>query len=90
MIPSLGVPTVNIGYRQVGRESAESVLWCEASTHSIVEAIRTVTSAEFKAKLELIANPYETELDVHVEMLRILKTTLSKGVVTQKIFEDIK
>jgi UDP-hydrolysing UDP-N-acetyl-D-glucosamine 2-epimerase len=38
-VPSLGVPTVNIGQRQQGRLAAQSVLHCEANGVSIAQCI---------------------------------------------------
>lgn len=56
--PSFGVPTVNIGARQAGRVSAESVLHCAADTQSIAQAIRTALSAEFVEHCRSVVNPY--------------------------------
>ena len=53
--PSFGVPTVNIGKRQAGRERAESVVDVPAQTACIVEAIRTA----LKNGRKLVKNPYE-------------------------------
>ncbi|MDF2413350.1 UDP-N-acetylglucosamine 2-epimerase [Aeromonas sp. 1HA1] len=38
-VPSLGVPTINIGQRQQGRLAAQSVLHCEANSMAITQCI---------------------------------------------------
>ena len=38
-VPSLGVPTINIGQRQQGRLAAQSVLHCEANSTAITQCI---------------------------------------------------
>jgi UDP-N-acetylglucosamine 2-epimerase (non-hydrolysing) len=56
--PSFGVPTVNIGARQRGRLSAQSVLHCETNTNAIATAIRTAVSPDFTAHCRNVTNPY--------------------------------
>lgn len=46
--PAMGVPTVNIGTRQLGRLKASSVIDCEPDRASIAAAIKRAVSAEFK------------------------------------------
>jgi UDP-hydrolysing UDP-N-acetyl-D-glucosamine 2-epimerase len=46
--PFLGIPTVNIGGRQNGRELASSVVSCSDSSGAIQEAIKGALSEEFK------------------------------------------
>jgi UDP-N-acetylglucosamine 2-epimerase len=46
--PAMGVPTVNIGTRQLGRLKASSVIDCEPDCASIAAAIRRAVSAEFR------------------------------------------
>ncbi|MDX1754694.1 MAG: UDP-N-acetylglucosamine 2-epimerase [Marinobacter sp.] len=57
-IPSLGVPTVNIGRRQKGRLAAASVLHCDPSRDGILAAIRKALTPEFRHTLEGMVNPY--------------------------------
>ena len=56
--PSFGVPTVNIGSRQLGRLAANSVLHCAPDAESIYQAIATAVSAEFAATCRTVSNPY--------------------------------
>lgn len=55
---SFGVPTVNIGLRQKGRERACNVLDAEAETACILERIAEARSQGFRASLQGMTNPY--------------------------------
>lgn len=57
-VPSAGIPTLDIGNRQKGRERAESVFHCEADTRSIAEGIRKILSSEVKGAARRAVNPY--------------------------------
>lgn len=57
-VPSMGIPTVNIGCRQKGRLAASSVINCEPDTESIVQAIEKALSNEFKKQAQKTVNPY--------------------------------
>jgi len=78
--PSLRIPTVNIGNRQLGRESAASVIHCEASRASLDEALN---------KVDLITNfssPYEKDLSVQT-VLNQLKTIPTSGLFNKKFYD---
>jgi UDP-N-acetylglucosamine 2-epimerase (non-hydrolysing)/GDP/UDP-N,N'-diacetylbacillosamine 2-epimerase (hydrolysing) len=55
---SFGLPTVNIGMRQQGRERAKNVVDAPADAAAIVEAIQRACSAEFRDRLRGMTNPY--------------------------------
>ncbi len=55
---SLGLPTVNIGIRQQGRERAANVIDAAADKLSILNAIAKARSSEFRASLQGMINPY--------------------------------
>ena len=57
-VPSFKKPTINIGDRQKGRLKADSVIDCEPSSDSILKAIHTTFSSEFKTRLLSTKNPY--------------------------------
>lgn len=57
--PSFKIPTINIGDRQKGRVSAESVMDCEPSPSAIASSIRKSLSAEFQEVLKTVKNPYD-------------------------------
>ena len=51
--PSLGTPTVNVGYRQKGRLAGASVIHCEAEKGAIIAAINKAMTGTF-----IYNNPY--------------------------------
>jgi len=55
---SFGVPVVNIGDRQKGRERAANVLDCTGCTEAILAALHTADSADFRAGARAVTNPY--------------------------------
>lgn len=57
-VPSMHIPTVDIGVRQKGRISADSVLHCEATPAAIARAIRKALSPEFRQEIVAVENPY--------------------------------
>ena len=59
-VPSFRIATINIGDRQKGRLKASSVIDCEPYADSILNAIQTSFSAEFKQHLLSCVNPYGT------------------------------
>lgn len=56
--PSCGVPTVNIGERQKGREQAASVINCASDEEAIVAALTRALSPGFIAVCRDCRNPY--------------------------------
>lgn len=55
---SLGLPVVNVGFRQKGRERPRNVLEAEPETRSILAKIEEGRSPEFRATLAGMVNPY--------------------------------
>lgn len=56
--PALGIPTVNIGDRQLGRARAKSVVDVSVDAASIAEAIRQVTAPNFMSGISGNDPPY--------------------------------
>jgi UDP-hydrolysing UDP-N-acetyl-D-glucosamine 2-epimerase len=56
--PALGVPTVNVGRRQQGRERARNVVDAPAASEEIEQAIARALCPAFRASLEGMENPY--------------------------------
>ena len=85
-VPSLDVPTVNVGMRQKGRMAAKSVLHCKASTADICDALNIALRRSYKKENEKIKNPYG---DGHTSELIIamLKQTQFSKI---KSFYDIE
>jgi len=57
--PSLKLPVVNIGSRNVGREHAENVIFVDVKKDKIINAIKkALYDKKFKEKVERCINPY--------------------------------
>jgi len=56
--PSFKKPAINIGIRQLGRESADNVVNTPHNTDSILKAIKHVHSPQFQKTLQKCTNPY--------------------------------
>jgi UDP-N-acetylglucosamine 2-epimerase (non-hydrolysing) len=54
------LPVVNVGNRQGGRVHDRNVIHAAPDRTSVLEAIRTATSGQFKASLKGLRNPYGT------------------------------
>ena len=57
-VPSAGIPTVDIGMRQQGRDSASSVIHCGDSTDEIFSALEFALSPQGQKLGKEAANPY--------------------------------
>jgi UDP-hydrolysing UDP-N-acetyl-D-glucosamine 2-epimerase len=55
---SFWLPTVNVGFRQAGRERASNVIDAESQQEAILAAIRKARSKEFREPLVGMSNPY--------------------------------
>jgi UDP-N-acetylglucosamine 2-epimerase (non-hydrolysing)/GDP/UDP-N,N'-diacetylbacillosamine 2-epimerase (hydrolysing) len=56
--PSLKLPCINIGIRQLGREQAKNIIDVSANEYEINQAIDQALSAEFINSLSNLENPY--------------------------------
>lgn len=60
--PSLKIPVINVGNRNVGRDHADNVLFVEADRDMISKAIKyALYDSKFKKRLNNISNPYGQE-----------------------------
>ena len=86
--PSFGVPTVNIGSRQAGRQISENVLCCPAEQTAIHAAIAKALSPEFAAAAKAARSPYNGG-DTAQKICTALKNALQSGLLrTVKSFYD--
>ena len=86
--PSFGIPTINIGDRQLGRAQGASVLNCLPEKHDIVRCIRIAVGEQFQKIAKQSPNPYqgiETSRTIIQEMLRFLSNPSS----VKKSFYDL-
>ena len=56
--PSLRLPTVNIGFRQEGRQRAANIIDVEADREEIVAAVHKALEPDFRQSLAGMENPY--------------------------------
>ena len=86
-VPSLDVPTVNIGMRQKGRLAATSVLHCDATTSAIHAALEVAFSRSYKAADAPVHNPYGqgNASQQVISMLKNLKFTSVKSFYDVKV-----
>ncbi|MDZ7857624.1 UDP-N-acetylglucosamine 2-epimerase [Sphaerotilus sp.] len=75
--PAFGVPTVNLGARQLGRLAADSVLHCAPTETAIAEAITTAVSPDFAARCKSVVNPYG-QGDAAGRIVRVLETHVGR------------
>lgn len=77
-VPSLGVPTVNIGERQRGRTCANSVIHCSATRDAVSKALSVAFSGEFQSLCEDVVNPYGDGGAVEKILPILLNTMLTR------------
>lgn len=87
-VPSFHIPTVNIGERQKGRISSNTVIHCGTSEQAVSSAIEKALSAEFKELCKTAVNPYEKE-NTSQQVVEILKSTNFEEAINSPFF-DIK
>jgi UDP-hydrolysing UDP-N-acetyl-D-glucosamine 2-epimerase len=56
--PSVGLPVINIGDRQKGRECSKNIVNSNGTLSSLKNAFRKITDPKFKRDLKKIKNPY--------------------------------
>lgn len=86
-VPSMGIPTLNIGSRQRGRIAAPSVVHCDPTREAISAGLDTILSPEHRAIAARKDNPY-----YRPDTLRLItdaiRLTPLEGI-TIKHFHDI-
>lgn len=85
-VPSLGIPTVNIGDRQKGRVRATSVIDCGISEHEIRAAIDKALSRKFKAKTTPHLNPYGNG-GAATNIIKVLENISFKGLLRKPFYD---
>lgn len=88
-VPSMKVPTVNIGDRQKGRVMAESLICCEPERQEIVAAMQKAVSSAFQEMVQHTVSPFG---DGHTsgKIIEEIKRTLrSDSIDLKKKFYDL-
>lgn len=83
--PSLGTPTVNIGDRQLGRDSGPSVLDCGTGSDEIITAMTKVMDEGWRKTLDgtnIYGNGNVTE-----SAMEVIRKTDFKGLLQKKFYD---
>lgn len=83
--PSFKIGTINIGDRQKGRIKATSVIDCDPTEDSILQAFSTLFSKDFQHKLPSTINPYGNGGASH-KTKEILKNINLEGVLKKPFY----
>lgn len=81
--PSFGVPTVNIGDRQKGREQSNSVINCLPEMSEIKKAISLALTLEYRERAKNTINPYGNG-NTSVKIVEKIKEILLKDKIDLK------
>lgn len=88
--PALHIPTVNIGSRQRGRLSSESVINCEPYSEDIIKAINTVESNEHREICRRIISPYGDGHSAEKIAFKIFHIINNERIDLKKKFYDLQ
>ena len=86
--PSFNVPTINLGDRQKGRVTADSVINIDFESKKIKRKINYVYSKKFSDSLKKIINPYEKK-DSSEKIIQVLKKIKLKNILNKKFYVQI-
>ena len=85
-VPSVHIPTVDIGIRQQGRLASSSVIHCEADAGSIFAAINLALSPEGQLQAREAENPY-CRPDTLAMMVEAIATTTLTTLSTKRFID---
>lgn len=85
-VPSVHIPTVDIGIRQQGRLASRSVIHCESDAGSIFAAIKLALSPEGKQQAREAENPY-CRPDTLAMMVEAIATTPLATLSTKRFID---
>ena len=86
-VPSLGIPTLNIGDRQKGRVICDSIISCHSNKDSIRNGLKKVLSEEMAEIAKEVRNPYEKE-NTAQSIFNVIKSC-SLNNLTRKSFYNL-
>lgn len=84
--PSLKIPSVNIGLRQKGRISGETVIHSKTDKESIIQSIDLALSSKFRLKCTKAKNPYG-DGSSSKKILKILLATSFDDLVFKEFYD---
>ncbi|MDR1475351.1 MAG: UDP-N-acetylglucosamine 2-epimerase [Holosporales bacterium] len=84
--PSFKIGTINIGDRQRGRIQSKSIINCDCSKESVLNALDKLYSAEFQAMLKNVENVYKSNNTAN-RIAEILKTFDGKKILMKRFYK---
>ena len=87
-VPSMGIPTLNIGIRQEGRTAADSVVNCGVSKEEISQGLDYALSDGMREKARHTVNPYYQPDTLEKIVKTVTETPLDDIII--KPFHDLK
>ena len=87
-VPSMGIPTVDIGIRQRGRLCSDSVIHCGDSADDIAVAIAEALSDEGQARARAAQNPYVRPDTLALSVKAVAETPVE--LMRTKKFYDLR
>ena len=86
--PTLGIPTINIGDRQKGRITGDTVINCDDRKETIKNAIDEALSKKFSKRFKIAKNPYSSG-DASKKIVEKLVMFPLENILVKK-FYDLK
>lgn len=87
-VPYFKKPTINIGHRQKGRITVDSVINCRFNTKELDNKIRKIYSKNFQSKLKKVVSPYGKG-GASKKIMKIIENINLKYIKYKK-FKDLK
>ena len=84
-VPSMHIPTLNIGVRQNGRQRAASVVDCGVTLEEIARGLDRVLSPAEREKARRVQNPYE-QPDTLQRIVDVVCTTPLTGITIKPFY----
>ena len=85
-VPSMGIPTLNIGIRQDGRTAASSVVNCGVTKDEIARGLQVALSAEMRQKARNTRNPYY-QPDTLQKMVKAITETPLDNIIIKPFYD---
>jgi UDP-hydrolysing UDP-N-acetyl-D-glucosamine 2-epimerase len=83
--PSFGIPTLNIGDRQKGREMSSSVVNCSVDKQSILKGLDNIFNDYVIERAKKIQNPYEKN-DTAQTIFNVIKTHPLDNILQKQFY----
>ena len=85
-IPSLGIPVLDIGSRQQGRERSHAVLHCNPIEAELIQGLEVLLSFEAQKRARQESNPYERPGTADT-IADIISTHELQGILIKRFYE---